>query len=401
MFSVSEPKTVSSAISALTLHEALSGSPANLYAYSALLKPHDRMMGLDLPHGGHLSHGYQTPTKKISAISKYFETLPYRLDPDTGLIDYDKLEDLAMLYRPKLIVAGTSAYSRLIDYKRMRAIADKANAYLLSDMAHVSGLVAAGVIPSPFPYADVVTTTTHKSLRGPRGAMIFFRRGVRRRDPKTNEEQMYDLEEPINASVFPGHQGGPHNHTISALAVALRQAQTPEFKDYQKTILLNAKALADRLARPKDQGGLGYTIVSGGTDNHLVLVDLKDRGLDGARVERVLELVGVASNKNTVPGDKSAMKPGGLRIGTPAMTTRGFQPEDFVRVAEIVDRAVTITQKIDKAAKEDAEAKGRKAPSSVKAFMEYLGNGETVTEIVELKREVQEWVGTFGLPWER
>lgn len=401
MFNVSKRKTISSSMSALTVHEALSGSPANLYAYSALLKPHDRLMGLDLPHGGHLSHGYQTPTKKISAISKYFETLPYRLDPNTGLIDYDKLEELAMLYRPKLIVAGTSAYSRLIDYKRMRDIADKAGAYLLSDMAHVSGLVAAGVIPSPFPYADVVTTTTHKSLRGPRGAMIFFRRGVRRRDPKTKEEQMYDLEEPINASVFPGHQGGPHNHTISALAVALRQAQTPEFKDYQKTILLNAKALADRLGKPKEQGGLGYTIVSGGTDNHLVLVDLKDRGLDGARVERLLELVGVASNKNTVPGDKSAMKPGGLRIGTPAMTTRGFQPEDFVRVAEIVDRAVTITQKIDKAAKEDAEAKGRKAPGSVKAFMEYLGNGETVTEIVELKREVQEWVGTFSLPWER
>lgn len=358
-------------------------------------------MGLDLPHGGHLSHGYQTPTKKISAISKYFETLPYRLDPSTGLINYDELENLAMLYRPKIIVAGTSAYSRLVDYERMRAIAQKSGAYLLSDMAHISGLVAASVIPSPFPYSDVVTTTTHKSLRGPRGAMIFFRRGVRRRDPKTNQEELYDLEEPINASVFPGHQGGPHNHTISALAVALRQAQTPEFKDYQKTVLLNAKALADRLGKPKDQGGLGYRVVSGGTENHLVLVDLKDRGVDGARVERVLELVGVASNKNTVPGDRSAMKPGGLRMGSPAMTTRGFQPEDFARVAEIVDRAVTITQRLDKAAREDAESKARKAPGSVKAFLDYVGNGETVTEIVELKREVQGWVGTFSLPWER
>lgn len=355
-------------------------------------------MGLDLPHGGHLSHGYQTPTKKISAISKYFETLPYRLDESTGLIDYQKLEDLAMLYRPRIIIAGTSAYSRLIEYERMRSIADKVGAYLLSDMAHISGLVAAGVIPSPFPHSDVVTTTTHKSLRGPRGAMIFFRKGVRRVDRKGNKE-MYDLENPINASVFPGHQGGPHNHTISALAVALQQAQSREFKEYQRTVLLNAKALAERLGNPKEKGGLGYTVVGGGTDNHLVLIDLKNRGVDGARVERVLELVGVASNKNTVPGDKSAMKPGGLRMGSPAMTTRGLLPEDFVRVADIVDRAVTITQNLDKTAREESEAKGQKNPGSVKAFLEFLGEGNEVRDIVELRREVEEWIGTFSLPW--
>jgi len=357
-------------------------------------------MGLDLPHGGHLSHGYQTPTKKISAVSKYFETMPYRLDEATGIIDYMRLEENAMLFRPKLIVAGTSAYSRLIEYSRMRDIADKVGAYLMSDMAHVSGLVAAGVIPSPFKYTDVVTTTTHKSLRGPRGAMIFYRKGVRRVDKKGKEE-MYDLEGPINASVFPGHQGGPHNHTITALAVALHQAQSREFKEYQRTVLLNAKALADRLGNSKEKGGLGYNIVSGGTDNHLVLVDLKNRGVDGARVERVLELVGVASNKNTVPGDKSAMKPGGLRMGSPAMTTRGFRPEDFTRVAEIVDRAVTITQKLDKTAKEESEARGRKNPASVNAFLEFLGEGEAIREIVELRREVEEWVGTFSLPWEK
>ncbi|MCJ1297900.1 glycine hydroxymethyltransferase shm1 [Hypocenomyce scalaris] len=378
--------------------QALSGSPANLYAYSAVLNPHDRIMGLDLPHGGHLSHGYQTATKKISAISKYFETLPYRLDESTGLIDYKKLEELAMLYRPKIIVAGTSAYSRLIEYERMRQTADKVGAYLYSDMAHISGLVAAGVIQSPFPYSDVVITTTHKSLRGPRGAMIFFRKGVRRVDKKGKEE-MYDLEGPINASVFPGHQGGPHNHTISALAVALHQAQTAEFKEYQRTVLLNAKALADRLGKSKQEGGLGYTVVSGGTDNHLVLLDLKDKGIDGARVERVLELVGVASNKNTVPGDKSAMKPGGLRMGSPAMTTRGFQPDDFARVAEIVDRAVNLALRLDKEAKQDAEAKGRKNPGSVKAFVEYLGRGDEQREIVELRGEVEQWVGTFSLPW--
>jgi glycine hydroxymethyltransferase len=357
-------------------------------------------MGLDLPHGGHLSHGYQTPTKKISAISKYFETLPYRLDESTGLIDYAKLEELAMLYRPKLIIAGTSAYSRLIEYERFREIADKVGAYLLADMAHISGLVAAKVIPGPFEYADVVTTTTHKSLRGPRGAMIFYRKGVRKVNARTKEEEMWNLEDPINASVFPGHQGGPHNHTITALAVALKQAQSNEFRAYQEAVLLNAKAFAKRLGDPKEKGGLGYTIVSGGTDNHLVLVDLKPQGVDGARVERVLELVGVASNKNTVPGDKSALKPGGLRMGTPAMTTRGFQPEDFVRVADVVNRAVTITQRLDKTAREAAESKGRKNPGSVKAFLEYLGEGENEREIVQLRAEVEEWVGTFSLPWE-
>ncbi|KFY07580.1 hypothetical protein V492_07011 [Pseudogymnoascus sp. VKM F-4246] len=380
--------------------QPLSGSPANLHAYSAVLNVHDRLMGLDLPHGGHLSHGYQTPTKKISAISKYFETLPYRLNEETGLIDYEKLEELAMLYRPKLIVAGTSAYSRLLDYKRFREVADKAGAYLFSDMAHVSGLVAAGVIPSPFPFSDVVTTTTHKSLRGPRGAMIFYRKGVRKVDPKTKKETMYDLEDKINSSVFPGHQGGPHNHTITALAVALKQAQSPEFKAYQENVLVNAQALAKRLGDSKDKGGLGYTIVSGGTDNHLVLIDLKPQGVDGARVERILELVGVASNKNTVPGDKSALKPGGLRMGTPAMTTRGFTPEDFSRVADIVNRAVTITQRLDKEALEAQTEKGRKNPGSVKAFLEFVGEGDGQTEIVQLRSEVEEWVGTFALPWD-
>lgn len=385
--------------SRLTL-TALSGSPANLYAYSAVLNAHDRLMGLDLPHGGHLSHGYQVSGKKVSAISKYFETLPYRLDESTGLIDYDKLQDLALLYRPKLIVAGTSAYSRLIDYERMRQICDSVGAYLLCDMAHISGLVAGKVIPSPFPRADIVTTTTHKSLRGPRGAMIFFRKGVRSINKKGLEVH-YDLEQPINSSVFPGHQGGPHNHTITALAVALKQAQTPEFKEYQQTVLTNAKALAARLGNSKAEGGLSYDIVSGGTDNHLVLVDLKSKGIDGARVERVLELVSVASNKNTVPGDKSAMKPGGLRMGTPAMTTRGFTGQDFERVADVVHRAVGIAITVDKAAKEAAEKNGRKNPGSVAAFKEHLKEGEDVTEILQLRKEVEDWVGTFALPWDK
>ncbi|KAB8345979.1 hypothetical protein FH972_023031 [Carpinus fangiana] len=377
--------------------KTLSGSPANLYAYSAVLNAHDRIMGLDLPHGGHLSHGYQTPTKKISAVSKYFETFPYRLDESTGLIDYAKLQDLAQLYRPKIIIAGTSAYSRLIDYPRMRQIADSVGAYLLADMAHISGLVAAGVIPSPFAQSDIVTTTTHKSLRGPRGAMIFFRKGVRSTDAK-GKQVLYDLEGPINSSVFPGHQGGPHNHTITALAVALQQAQQPLFREYQQTVLTNAKALAARLGDGKEAGGHGYKIVSGGTDNHLVLVDLKPADIDGARVERILELVGVASNKNTVPGDISAMKPGGLRMGTPAMTTRGFQAPDFERVADIVHRAVGIAKKLDKAAREGQQKAGRKNPGSVAAFKEWVGEGEEDSEIVGLRDEVFQWTGTFDVP---
>jgi glycine hydroxymethyltransferase len=376
--------------------QPLSGSPANLYAYSAVLNTHDRIMGLDLPHGGHLSHGYQTPTKKISMISKYFETFPYRLDESTGLIDYDKLESLAQLYRPRLIIAGTSAYSRLIDYPRMRAIANSVGAYLLSDMAHISGLVAGDVIPSPFPHSDIVTTTTHKSLRGPRGAMIFFRKGVRS-ETKSGEKVPYDLEDKINASVFPGHQGGPHNHTITALAVALHQAQSPTFKDYQNQVLANAKALSNRFG--KDSNGLGYDVVSGGTDNHLVLIDLKSKSIDGARVERILELSGVAANKNTVPGDKSALKPGGLRMGSPAMTTRGFSTSDFTRVAEIVDQAVRIAISVDKKAKADAEGKGRKNPGSVKAFLEYVKDGEEITDVLRLRREVEDWVGTYPEPW--
>jgi glycine hydroxymethyltransferase len=378
--------------------QPLSGAPANLYVYSALMDTHDRMMGLDLPHGGHLSHGYQTPSKKISAVSKYFETVPYRLDEETGTIDYAKLDELAQTYRPKIIVAGASAYSRFIDYKKMKETCEKVNAYLLADMAHVSGLVAAKVIPSPFSYADIVTTTSHKSLRGPRGALIFYRKGVRKVNSKTKQEVMYDLEGPINNSVFPGHQGGPHNHTITALAVALKQAQSPEFRAYQEQVLANAQALAKHLGEPKNNGGLGYKLVSGGTDNHLVLVDLKPQAVDGARVERVLELVGVASNKNTVPGDKSAMVPGGLRLGTPAMTTRGFGEDDFVRVADIVGRAVTIAARVDKAARKAAEEKGDKY--KLKFFFDYLGGGEDDAEIVQLRAEVADWVGTYPLPWE-
>ncbi|KAL3762520.1 hypothetical protein ACHAW5_008446 [Stephanodiscus triporus] len=360
--------------------QSLSGSPANFQVYTALLETHGRILSLDLPHGGHLSHGFQTPTKKISAVSRYFETMPYRLDEKTGLIDYDQLERSAELFRPKMIIAGASAYSRLIDYERIRKTADRVGAYVLADMAHISGLVAADVVPSPFPFADVVTTTTHKSLRGPRGAMIFYRRGKKGESAK-GEPIMHDLEDKINFAVFPGLQGGPHNHTIGALSVALKQACTPEFVEYQRRVLRNCTALSDELTRR------GYDIVSGGTDNHLVLVNVKtSRGIDGARVERILELACIASNKNTVPGDTSALVPGGIRMGTPALTTRGFGEGDFVKVAEFFDRAVDIAVRL-----RDTEG-GKK----LKGFKEMCAVGPSVDpDLVGLRREVSDFASSF------
>jgi len=357
--------------------QTLSGSPANFAAFSAILKPHDRIMGLDLPHGGHLSHGFQTDTKKISMVSVYFETMPYRLDEATGRIDYDALEASATLFRPKVIIAGTSAYSRHIDYARMREICDKVGAYMLADMAHISGLVAAGVVPSPFEHADIVTTTTHKSLRGPRGAMIFFRKGVRKQDKKGNDI-MYDLEGPINQSVFPGHQGGPHNHTITALATALKQAASPEFLDYQKQVLSNSQAFAGAMT------SRGYSLVSGGTENHLLLVDMKPSGIDGARVEAVLELCSIAINKNTVPGDKSALIPGGIRIGTPALTSRGFEEAHFDQVAEFIHRGVGIAKTVKEA------AQGKKLADFKTAL-----KGKEWPEVVALRNDVEAFASTF------
>merc|ERR1719330_1810148 len=321
--------------------QSLSGSPANFQVFTALCDVHDRIMGLDLPHGGHLSHGYQLPTKKISMVSKYFESIPYRLDESTGLIDYDECEKFALRIRPKILIAGTSAYSRLIDYACMRQIADKCGAILLADMAHISGLVVGGVIPSPFDYADVVTTTTHKSLRGPRGAMIFFRRGQKGVDKKGNAI-MYDFEDKINAAVFPGLQGGPHNQSITALAVALKMGQAPEFKLYQEQVMKNAKAMGEGLKRRN------LDLVSGGTDNHLVLVDLRSKGVNGNKSEIVCEMASIVLNKNTIPGDQSAMNPNGLRVGAPAMTSRGLVEEDFGRVGEFIGEAIDVAVAVQK-----------------------------------------------------
>merc|ERR1719203_2571916 len=254
-------------------------------------------------------------------VSKFFESIPYRLDESTGLIDYDECEKFALRIRPKILIAGTSAYSRLIDYPRMRQIADEVGAYLLADMAHVSGLVAAGTIPSPFEYADIVTTTTHKSLRGPRGAMIFYRKGQKGVD-KNGNPIMYDFEDRINGAVFPGLQGGPHNQSITALATALKMGQSPEFKQYQEQVMKNAQSLAETLK------ARSFDLVSGGTSNHLLLIDLRSKGVNGNKSELVCEAASIVLNKNTIPGDKSAMNPCGLRVGAPAMTSRGLLEAD-------------------------------------------------------------------------
>jgi glycine hydroxymethyltransferase len=314
--------------------------------------------------------------------STYFESLPYRVNLDTGLIDYERLEENALLFRPKVIVAGTSAYCRNFDYKRFREIADKVGCYFMVDMAHISGLVAAGVSPSPFEYADIVTTTTHKSLRGPRGAMIFFRKGVRSTD-KTGKEIMYDLQDPINFSVFPGHQGGPHNHTITALAVALKQAQSDDFKLYQQQVIKNAKALEEEFTR------LGHVLVTGGTDNHMVLLDLKPHSIDGARLEAVLEQINIACNKNTTPRDKSALSPMGIRIGAPAMTSRGMSEADFKRIVGYFDKSIALTKEI--------QASLPKEANKLKDFKAKLAKDDN-EEIHKLKKEIVEWASSYPLP---
>lgn len=320
--------------------QSLSGSPANFAVYSALLEPNDRIMALDLPHGGHLSHGYQTPQRKVSMVSKFWQSMPYRLDEETGLIDYDECEKYVQRFRPKMLICGASAYARHIDFARFRKIADSVGAILLADIAHISGLVAAGVHPSPFPHVDIVTTTTHKTLRGPRGALIFYRKGIKNTDPKTGKPVEYDFEKKINLAVFPGLQGGPHEHTVSGIAVALKMALSPQFRQYQEQVLKNCRAMARALM---DQG---VELVSQGSDNHLILIDLRSfKTINGNHVEKVCDHIGLVLNKNTVPGDKSAINPSGLRVGAPAMTSRGATEQDFAKIAQFILRAIQFTKK--------------------------------------------------------
>ena len=289
-----------------------SGSSANMAVYKALLNVGDKVMGMNLSHGGHLTHGYS-----LNFSGLEYEIVSYDVDPKTEIIDYDKLEELAIETKPKMIIAGISAYSRIIDFKRFREIADKVGAYLMVDMAHIAGLVATGLHPSPIPYADVVTSTTHKTLRGPRGGIIL-----------TNNEEIIKK---INKIVFPGIQGGPLMHVIASKAQCFYEALQPSFKKYQEQVLKNIKALARVLSDN------GLRIVSGGTDNHLILVDLSNLNITGKEAEILLDEVNITVNKNTIPFDKeSALKTSGIRLGSPAMTTRGLKEEDFIEIGNII-----------------------------------------------------------------
>jgi glycine hydroxymethyltransferase len=301
-----------------------SGAQANIAVYFAFLKPGDTIMGMNLAHGGHLTHG-----SPVNMSGKYFNIVPYGIDESTGMIDYDKLLDQAKKCQPKMIVAGASAYSRSIDFKKFREIADAVGALLMVDMAHIAGLVAAGLHPDPVPYADIVTSTTHKTLRGPRGGLILCRS---------------EYAKDIDKAIFPGTQGGPLMHIIAAKAVSLKEAMQPEFKEYQRQIIKNAAALAQALM---DQG---FNLVSGGTDNHLMLIDLRNKDMTGKDAELQLDRVRITTNKNTIPNDpQSPFITSGIRLGTPAVTSRGMKEADMEKIA----RAIRLTiEDIDQNKKE-------------------------------------------------
>ena len=296
--------------------QPLSGVPANLAAYMAVAKPGDTIMGLTLSHGGHLSHGH-----KVSFSGILFNAVQYTVNRETELIDYEQLRKVAHEVRPKIIVSGASAYPRVIDFKKFREIADEVGAYHVADIAHIAGLVVAGLHPSPIPYADIVTTTTHKTLRGPRSAIIMCKQ---------------ELARAVDKWVFPGLHGGPHMHVIAAKAVCFKEAMQDEFKEYQRQIVKNAKAMEETFKE------LGYRLVSGGTDTHLLLVDLRSKGITGKEAEEALDKAGITVNKNTIPYDPQ--KPfiaSGIRIGTPAITTRGMKEAEARRIVELIDRVLS------------------------------------------------------------
>lgn len=347
--------------------QPLSGTPANFEVYTALVGKDGKIMGLYLPDGGHLSHGFKNQAgKHISATSLYFESKQYNVVTETGLIDYDKLEEDAIEFKPKLIVAGYSAYPRDLDYKRFREICDKVGAYLMVDMAHYCGLVAAKVLADPFEYADVVTTTTHKIMRGPRGGIIFYKK---------------DLEASVSFSVFPQHQGGPHMNQIAALAYTLKDLASDEYTKYAEQVVKNSKAMAEAMLAK------GWTLASGGTDNHLILWNVKPLDLTGAKVEAVLEKMLIYANKNSISGDASPINPGAVRVGTPAMTTRGMTEEDMIILVDYFEKAVNMCLKIQV-----------KSGKKIKEFINAIGAEEFKEEFAQLQSDMREYTKRFPVP---
>ncbi|KAL9115350.1 MAG: hypothetical protein Q9227_000671 [Pyrenula ochraceoflavens] len=348
----------------------------------------DCILSLKLTHGGHLSHGFETPSRKISEAAFTYKIAHYHVDRATGLIDYEELDSLAHKHKPKLIIAGSSAYSRLIDYNKMRQTANSVGAYLHADMSHNCGLVAAEAIPSPFPFCDVVTTTFNKTFRGSDAAGIFFRRGP--------------LADRINRTVFPRFQCGTNYNNIAGLAVALLQARSAASRHQQKEVISCARAFASHMTKR------GYKIVSGGTDTHLFLVDLRDKGLDGSRLEKVLELVNVTCNRNTIPGDEEEQpgvtsnnknKNSGIRLGAEAMVIRGFGADEFDWVAEIIDRAVGVAVELGRRAVQYGVDRGKKRPGDFETFVEYLdGVAREEQGIVQLQSEVVTWMRKYPPP---
>lgn len=342
-----------------------SGSSANFAVYNALLNPHDRIMGLDLPSGGHLTHGFYTTSKKVSASSIYFESLPYSVD-SKGIINYDELELLASKFKPKMIICGYSAYSRDLDYKRFRQIADINKSILLCDMSHFSGFVATQELKNPFDYCDIVTSTTHKTLRGPRAGMIFCKK---------------EYEKKINDSVFPSLQGGPHDNQVAAIATQLKQVCNPDFKKYIQNVKKNATALSNELIK------LDYHVCSGGTDNHIILINLNNKNITGNKIEKLCEKVNISVNKNSVPGDKSALSPGGIRLGTPTLTTRGFNENDMTKVALLLDKIIKLGIYIQHQINS----------TKLKDFISFIETDKSILNIINnIKTEVIEYSNKFN-----
>jgi len=311
-----------------------SGSPANHAVYFALLELGDTIMGMSLPHGGHLTHGW-----KVNFSAKYYNSIQYGVREDNHLIDYDEMERMVLEHEPKLIWVGATAYPRIFDWEKFAKIADSVDAYLAADIAHIAGLVVAGVHPSPVPYVHIITTTTHKTLRGPRGGMIMV--------TKKGIEKDEELPKKIDKAVFPGLQGGPHENSIAGIAICLEEASTKEFKEYASQIVKNAKALAESLKEH------GFKLISGGTDNHLILIDLRNKNIPGAEAQDRLERAGINTNKNSIPFDPaSPFKPSGLRLGTPAITTRGMKEKEMKQIASWINDVINDENSCEKVRKE-------------------------------------------------